>query len=196
MKPMIEHWVGRGLGIGLAAATLGVACGPAQAASFEPGRWLTASLARLEALRGGFEPAPGLKVSFGMVRTVDINGEVVSRTSFQLPDMSRISEAQARMVNLAMRDAGLVQNGPGNYLQRDSATAGSSQASAGAGVPAPLAGAMPGLGAATIIQNTLDNQVIRQITEISTGVNTLGVLKVANAQAALRDALLGGLGAR
>ena len=128
-----------------------------------------------------------------MVRSVAINGELVSRTSFQLPDMSRITEAQARMVSLAMRDAGLVQNGPGNYLQRD--PQGLSSGPVSVGTQATL-GTMPGLGAATVIQNTLDNQVIRQITEISTGVNTLGVLKMVNAQAALKDALLGGLGTR
>jgi hypothetical protein len=192
MKPMIKQWRGYGLLIGMTAAGLGAASGPAAAGAFEPGQWQMASAARLEAMRGGFEAAPGLKVSFGMVRSVAINGELVSRTSFQLPDMSRITEAQARMASLAMRDAGLVQNGPGNYLQRDP------QAASGAASVATQTslGAMPGLGAATVIQNTLDNQVIRQITEISTGVNTLGVLKMVNAQAALKDALLGGLGTR
>jgi len=193
MKPMIKQWRGYGLLLGMTAAGLGAASGPANAGAFEPGQWLMASAARLEAMRGGFEAAPGLKVSFGMVRSVAINGELVSRTSFQLPDMSRITEAQARMASLAMRDAGLVQNGPGNYLQRDPQLA---SGSASVMATQTTLGAMPGLGAATVIQNTLDNQVIRHLTEISTGVNTLGVLKMVNAQAALKDALLGGLGTR
>lgn len=188
MKPMIEQILTRGLWVGALAAGLGISCGASHARGFEPRQWLAATAERLDALRGGFEAAPGLKVSFGMVRSVSINGELVSRTSFQLPDMSRITEAQARMASLAMRDAGLVQNGPGNYVQRDPQGV--------AALSAHSPGAMTGLGAATVIQNTLDNQVIRQLTEISTGVNTLGILKMVNAQASLKDAILGGLGVR
>lgn len=189
MKPMIDQWWMQGLAIGVVASSLGAACSSAQAGGFEPGRWLAATAERLDALRGGFEAAPGLKVSFGMVRSVSINGELVSRTSFELPDMSRITEAQARVASLAMRDAGLVQNGPGNFVQRDLPGTVSAGSVASQAIPASLSG----LGAATVIQNSLDNQVIRQITEISTSVNTLGVLKTVNAQAALRDAMLGSL---
>lgn len=193
MKPMNQQWLARCLVLGVTGVSLGAVSAPSAAGIFEPGQWRVASAAQLDTLRGGFEAAPGLKISFGMVRSVSINGELVSRTSFQLPDMSRITEAQAQMASLAMRDAGLVQNGPGNFVQRDPRVLASGAVSGLSNLPR---GSLGGLGAATVIQNTLDNQVIRQLTEISTSVNTLGVLKVVNAQAALKDAILGGLGVR
>jgi hypothetical protein len=47
-----------------------------------------------------------------------------------------------------------------------------------------------------VIQNTLDNQLLQQMTVLNTSVNSLGLLKMGNARAALRDAVLGALGQR
>jgi hypothetical protein len=47
-----------------------------------------------------------------------------------------------------------------------------------------------------VIQNTLDNQNIQFSTVISTGVNNLQLLKAANTQSVLKDALMGAMGVR
>jgi hypothetical protein len=52
------------------------------------------------------------------------------------------------------------------------------------------------LGAATVVQNSLNNQDIRTLTQINAGVNSLGILHAINTQGALRDALIGAVGLR
>jgi hypothetical protein len=141
--------------------------------------WAVADDAVLDALRGGFEiPSliPGLAVSFGFVRTVTINGDLVSQARFQLPDLSRISVDQARQVSDALAQAKLVQNGLGNSVS-------------GAAV-------LPALAGATVVQNTLSNQAIQTLTQIDAGVNSLGILRSINTRGALQDALIGALGVR
>lgn len=141
--------------------------------------WQAAGDAQLDALRGGFElssVSPGLAVSFGFARTVSINGDVVAQTRFTLPDLAHISAEQARQVTDALGHAQLVQNGLGN--------------SVGSGnVPV-------GLAAASIVQNSLNNQNIQTLTQIDAGVNSMGMLHSMNTQGALRDALMGAIGAR
>ena len=50
--------------------------------------------------------------------------------------------------------------------------------------------------AGTLIQNSLNDQHIKTLTIINTGVNSLGLLKALNTQTVLNDALLGALGSR
>lgn len=138
--------------------------------SFRADEWVAASDEELDDLRGGFEAASGLTVSFGIVRSVSINGDLVSRTSFDLPDVSTITAEQASMAKAAIAQATLVQNGAGNFVD--------------AGVRAQL-------GAGTLIQNSLNDQNIQTLTVINTGVNSLGLLKSLNTQDILKDALLG-----
>jgi len=114
-------------------------------------------------------------VSFGIVRTVSINGDLVNKTSFTLPDMSKITSEQAKIASAAIAEAGIVQNGPGNFVD----TNVKSQLSSG-----------------TIIQNTLNAQKIQTLTVINTGVNSLGLFKAINTQSVLKDALLGSIGVR
>lgn len=142
--------------------------------------WQAAGDALLDSVRGGFEVSsliPGLTVSFGFVRTVTINGDLVSQARFSLPDLSSISADQAKQVTDALTQARIVQNGVGNYL-------GSTN------------NLLPGLGAATVVQNTLNNQNIQTLTQIDAGVNSLGMLHSINTQGVLRDALMGALGVR
>lgn len=125
--------------------------------------------------RGGFEVASDLRVSFGMVRTVMLNGDLVNSTSFNLPDVARITPEQAHVANTAMSEAGLVQVGGGNRV--------------------PL-GALAQVPSGTIIQNSLSNQNIQTMTVINTGVNSQALFKAINIQSVLSDALLGPLTVR
>ena len=161
---------------------------------FRPADWAAASDERLDGLRGGFELGAGLTVSFGIARTVMINGEVLSRTSFVLPDIGKITAEQAAMARAALGGLTVVQNGPGNGVAPNAFTLSPSTSATSA-----TDGVSPGgpvLSSGTVIQNSLSNQVLQNTTLINTGVNSLGLLKLGHANSALRDALLGGLGQR
>ena len=142
---------------------------------FNPGEWKAVSNDKLDTLRGGFETGNGMTVSFGLIRTVTINGDVVNRTSFNLPDVSKISAEQARVVSAAIAETSVVQNGVGNVVSES--------------VRSQLTGG-------TLIQNSLNNQTIQTLTVINAGVNSLGLFKSLNLQNALKDSLFGSLGSR
>ncbi len=158
---------------GSACVSSGVAAAEKQA--FRPGEWVAVSEQELDNQRGGFDVGSGLAVSFGIIRTVMVNGDVVSRTSFNLPDVTQITPEQARIASAAIADSGLVQIGPNNFV---------------------AAGVRSDLGTGTLIQNSLNDQHIKTLTIINTGVNSLGLLKALNTQTVLNDALLGALGSR
>jgi len=122
--------------------------------------------ARLDTMRGGFDLSSGLKVSFGISRMVVVNGNLVTTTSFNIPDIANITAQQAQ--TLASVNAGaLLQNGPGNVVQT---------------------GAVPSLSGA-VIQNSLNNQSIQALTTINTTVNSLSIFKNLNIGATLNSAL-------
>lgn len=168
---------------------------------FQPAEWVAASDEHLDNMRGGFDVGSGLSVSFGIVRTVMINGELVTKVSFTLPDLSKISAETARIVSAALAKAGIVQNGPGNFVDagvRSPLTTGSAigalnQNTPDAGVRSELAAES---AAVTLIQNSLNDQKIQTLTVINAGVNSLGMLRAINTQTVLKDALLGSLGIR
>lgn len=130
---------------------------------------------RLANLRGGFENGQGLRVSLGIERAAYVNGALVTHTRFNLPDASRISAAQAREVAAVVGAVQLVQNGAGNLF---------------------LPGAAAGAGAATVIQNSLNDQTLRAVTTIDAASNSLQFLKNANSFSTLRDALAAPLSPR
>lgn len=136
---------------------------------FEPAQWRPASNDQLDKARGGFNLDSGLNVSFGIIRTVTINGDLVSQTRFDLPDITSISPDQARLVNTALGHTGVIQSGSGNFI--DPAT-------------------VMGLNGGTVIQNSLNDQQIQTLTVINTGVNSLALLKSINTQDVLTDALV------
>ena len=158
---------------GGACASVGL--GAAEKTAFRADEWVAVSEQQLDSQRGGFDVGSGLAVSFGIIRTVMVNGDVVSKTSFNLPDVTQISPEQARIASAAIADSGLVQIGPNNFV---------------------AAGVRSDLGTGTLIQNSLNDQHIKTLTIINTGVNSLGLLKALNTQTVLNDALLGALGSR
>lgn len=131
--------------------------------------------AALDALRGGFDLGSGLVMSLGIERTVSINGAVTSATSLNIADVSRLSSEQAGQAAAALGALTLVQNGAGNLF---------------------IGGPMNQAIGATVVQNSLNDQVLRTQTVISSTVNSAELLKTINFQGSLLDALSGGLGVK
>jgi hypothetical protein len=132
--------------------------------------WLAAPDEVLARLRGGFA-LPDLVVSFGIVRTVNIDGQTVVRTALNIPDVRNITTDQARQLAQQAGTLTIVQNGVGNT----------------AGIPL---GGVPGI----VIQNTQDNRQLQAITEITATTNGMRLLQSMNLNQTLADALKGALG--
>lgn len=133
-----------------------------------PPGWVAVDSDTLSALRGGFTSANGLQVSLGVERLVAINGEVVSRTSFQLSDIGRLDPDQARETSAALSAVKLIQNGSDNIYSAVFAN--------------------DTLGG-TVIQNSLNGQRIESSTIINSTVNSIGLLKTMNFSANVSDAI-------
>jgi hypothetical protein len=140
-----------------------------------PAGWVAVDAAVLGELRGGLSIAGGLEVSLGIERIVTINGEVQSRTSFQLTDIARLSEQQTALTRAALSDVKLIQNGSANM--------------------ALAALADTSLGG-TIIQNSLSGQHIDTRTLINASVNSMGLLKAINFNGNVSDAIARAAGPR
>lgn len=140
--------------------------------AFHANEWTPVSDQALDDLRGGYDVGQALTVSFGIIRSVTINGDLVTQTSFNLPDITKINAEQARVASLAIAETGVIQNGVGNILTDGVRTA---------------------LPTSTVIQNTLNDQTIETLTIINAGVNSLGLLKFINTQNTVKDALLDSL---
>jgi hypothetical protein len=136
-----------------------------------PDGWNRVDTATLDQMRGGFTTPEGLAISLGIERMVSLNGEVVSRTNFQIANMGNISADEARQARDALGAVQLVQNGPNNFA------AGAALAAGG-----------------TFVQNTLNGQTIQSQTIINSSVNSMSLLKDLNFQGGLRDALIRAIG--
>jgi len=167
--------------------------------------WMTVGDDTLAAMRGGFDLGGGVMVSFGISRVVTVNGVVLSSTSFQLPDLGRITSAQIAAFERYLGSTSVVQVGSGNTaptaptseggasVASSSGSAGSPGASGQAGTsasPATAGSATTTFSSpATVVQNTLNNQAIQTRTVIDATTNALSLARGANTAAALRDAL-------
>jgi hypothetical protein len=136
-----------------------------------PEGWNLASADQLDTMRGGFTDGAGLAISLGIERLVTINGDLVSRTSFQIANMNNITADEARQAHEALNSVRLVQNGANNFAGAD------------------VAG-----GRGTFIQNSLSNQAIGTQTIINSSVNSMSLLKDMNFQDGLRDAAIRAIG--
>jgi hypothetical protein len=139
--------------------------------SASPDGWIAASADQLDTMRGGFEGPGGLAISLGIERLVSINGDLVSRTSFQIANMNSISPDEARQAHDALNSVRLVQNGANNFAGSD------------------VAGAR-----GTFIQNTLSDQMIGTQTIINSSVNSMSLLKDLDFQDGMRDAAIRAIG--
>ena len=114
-------------------------------------------------------------MTLGIERLVSINGDIVARTRFDISDLNHLSETSMRQTSDALSSVKLIQNGGDNIYQPGDA--------------ARVVGAV-------VIQNTLNDQLIRSQTLISSTVNSAGLLKTLNFQSSLSDALTRAAGAR
>jgi hypothetical protein len=137
--------------------------------------WLAASDRTLSQLRGGFDLGAGLVVSFGISRAVYINGQLITSTSFQVSDLTRLTPVQAATLGQQISSqTQVVQNGAGNVLESGALTV-------------PLA---------TYIQNTLNNQTIRNQTVIDATSNGLSMVKTMNLHSTINQAIANAVGNR
>ncbi|WP_157406505.1 MULTISPECIES: hypothetical protein [unclassified Janthinobacterium] len=137
--------------------------------------WTPVSEAVLDEARGGYDLGGGLVMSLGIERMASVNGTVVSSSSFSIADVSRLGQREAALVGEAAAALNLLQNGAGNTF---------------------IAGPMTQTAAGTVIQNSLNDQVLRTHTVINTSVNSLELLKMINFEDGLRNALSNAIGAR
>ena len=196
MKQTVVQWVGLSTLLLATSTCFGDASLGARKPRFDPSAWAAVSDEQLAKQRGGFETRTGLAVSFGIVRTVAINGDVVSKTSFNFQDMANITAQEVRLATAAMAQAGVVQVGAGNSIPSTVAATGSAVPAgatslAGPSGPSGLSG-LP----ATVVQNSLNGQNIQALTLINTSVNSMALFKSANANATMRDAQMGSIGTR
>lgn len=110
----------------------------------------------LDEMRGGFEINNGwLKMSFGLERLAFINGELVARTTLNLPSMgAHGNPAITQSDPIVVSGPTIVQNGPNNNFTPPE-----------------------GLNQAMIIQNTLDNTHIGSMTIIDVTMNSMALVR-------------------
>jgi hypothetical protein len=126
-------------------------------------------------MRGGFSLPSGLQLTLGIERLVSINGNVVARTSFDISNLGQLSEMQLKQTRDALSSVKLIQNGSANIYH---------------------AGDSAGVVGGVVIQNTLNDQLIRSQTVINATVNSASLLKNLNFQGSLNDALTRAAGVR
>ena len=129
----------------------------------------------LDEIRGGFElDGTGLKFSFGIERAVFINGELIASTTLNLRDLqvtAGVGGAASAVPSGAAGALGIVQNGAGNS------------------VATTITPNMVG----TVIQNSLDNQKIQNVTTINASVNSLQAVRAISVQSAIQSGIIGSL---
>lgn len=133
--------------------------------------WKAVSEDQLDDMRGGFDvpSAAGLRIAFGIDRAVYINGDLVASVSVNIPDVARMTAAQAQQLANVVNTVNVVQNGPNNVAPPDIATGAAT--------------------AATIIQNSLSGQTLQAITTINAAVNSLPQFRQLSLTNALQGAL-------
>ena len=137
------------------------------------GEWVALNSTQLDEVRGGFVTDGGLKISFGIERAVYLNGNLVTTTSLNIADLSRISGGRAQVTGTGVGSLGLVQSGAGNVF-----------------LPGAISSSAAGT---TIIQNSLDGQKIQTMTTIDAVVNSTGILRSINLQSSMQSAIVNSL---
>lgn len=123
--------------------------------------------ASLDAYRGGFTDPNGLAVSLGIDRIVTVNGNVAATSSMNFGDLGSLASGKTQLSTDAANQLNLIQNGGGSFnVQLGSGAVGG-----------------------TVIQNSLNNQIINNATIINASVDTRGMLQAMNFQSTLSNAL-------
>jgi hypothetical protein len=123
--------------------------------------------AALDGYRGGFTTDSGLAVSLGLERIVTVNGNVLERSQLDLGDLGSLTKGISTVSAETAGQVRLIQNGVGNFdVQLGNKALGG-----------------------TIIQNSLNDQLIRNQTIINASVTARGMLQSMNFQSTLNNAL-------
>ncbi|WP_296228228.1 hypothetical protein [Ralstonia sp. UBA689] len=133
--------------------------------------WQAVSEDKLDDMRGGFDvpSAAGLRISFGIDRAVYINGDLVASVSANVPDVAHMTASQAQQLAGVVNTVNIVQNGPNNVAPPDVVTGAAA--------------------AATVIQNSLNNQTLQAVTTINAAVNSLPQFRQLSLANVLQGAL-------
>ena len=149
---------------------------------------------KLDTVRGGFDLGNGLQVSFGIQRAVYVDGNLVAYINVTIPDLAHITAQQATSLAEALGTVD-VQVGKGNTYAPSSVTSFANStvqsavnsalngvSSAGAMSPSTQA------NAATVIQNTVNNQVISSLTTLNVAISALNAMRSQALQQSLQNA--------
>ncbi len=117
----------------------------------------------LEAIRGGFETDTGMQISFGVEQITSINGVLQARMAFFVPDLT--DPAGVTTDEWASK---VIQNGPGNTFTLNPTEQ----------IPSQVL---------TIIQNSLDQQVIQHLTVVDLTLSGVSVGRDAYLQSFLNQ---------
>lgn len=156
--------------------------------------WLAVGDTTLSEMRGGFALGDGLMVTLGITRALYINGALVTETRLHLNPAEQLSSAQAAQLGQQLQSLSLVQNGPGNMFQAGGTQA--VRAGAQAAGAAALVSSVTGLGPGTIVQNSLDGQNILNQTTINATSSGLSMMRAAQLQSDINQAVQQAIGAR
>jgi hypothetical protein len=164
----------------LAAAGIAIACqsiaGPVDPA-FNTPQFKTADAvepASLDRYRGGFIDPNGFAVSLGIERIVNINGNIAATSKLNFGDLGSLANGSRTLSADAASQLNLLQNGGGTLNVQFG----------------------PGAVGGTVIQNSLNNQLINNATIINANVDARGLLQAMNFQSTLSNALTSAAAAR
>jgi hypothetical protein len=129
----------------------------------------------LDQIRGGFEmEGSGLKFSIGIERAVYINGDLVATNVLNLKGLQSTTggASVASALPAVASGALVVQNGAtGNYV----------------------AAQVSQNPAATVVQNSLNNQTIQAVTTVNASVNSMQVVRAMSIQNAIQYGIVSSL---
>ena len=124
----------------------------------------------LENIRGGFVAGDGLEISFGIEKAVFVNGVLQAVSTLNLPGWGS-EQGQTLSDQVLSNMVVLRQSGNNNMI-------------------APNLVANSPSGLFTYIQNSLDNAVIKNITQINASVNSLNMYRDMNLKSMMNQQLL------
>jgi hypothetical protein len=163
----------------LLAMLAGVASGGSGGAGvFELSSQAPVSDAELAALRGGFTTSDGILISFGITQATYVNGVLASMNSFTVTQggtgTNQALQLASQVGTNGLRVIQIGPQGSNSFLPSATTTSG-------------LAGSL------TVIQNTLNQQVITNSTVINASLANTGLFRDLNLSAALRQQMTIGL---
>ncbi|KAF0219265.1 MAG: hypothetical protein FD174_2351 [Geobacteraceae bacterium] len=123
----------------------------------------------LAAMRGGYVAGDGLEITFGIERAVFVNGMLQAVNTLNIPKLGS-GPGQALPDQLLDNMLIVRQNGAGNSIS----PALNSQQS----------------GLFTLIQNSLDHAVIKNVTQINASVNVLNTFRDMNMRSLMNQQLV------